>query len=192
MIPTVIAVAAIFVVAARLRPRLTRRADVVPTLERRTLTRRRAFMRRADRALPDAIDLFVLAVRAGHLPAVAVDIVLPHLAPALQPAFAEVATAVRTGTRFADALAVLPLRLGPQAAPLADSLIAADRYGLPLAPVLDRLADEARQHRRRLADASARQLPVRLSLPLVLCTLPSFVLLAVVPLLLAAFSSLNR
>jgi tight adherence protein C len=74
---------------------------------------------------------------------------------------------------------------------LTDSLIAADRYGLPLAPVLDRLADEARQHRRRIADANARQLPVRLSLPLVLCTFPSFVLLAVVPLLLAAFSSLN-
>ena len=192
MIPTAIAVAAIFVVAARLRPRLTRRADVAPILERRTRTRRGAFTRRAERALPDAIDLFVLAVRAGHLPAAAVDIVLPHLAPALQPAFAEVAAAVRNGTRFADALAVLPSRLGPQAAPLADSLIAADRYGLPLAPVLDRLADEARQHRRRLADASARQLPVRLSLPLVLCTLPSFVLLAVVPLLLAAFASLNR
>ena len=62
---------------------------------------------------------------------------------------------------FADALPLLPQRLGPQAAPLTDSLIAADRYGLPLAPVLDRLADEARQHRRRLADASARQLPVR-------------------------------
>ena len=192
MIPTAIAVAAIFVVAARLRPRLTRRAAVAPTPERRTRTRRGAFTRRAERALPDAIDLFVLAVRAGHLPAAALDIVLPHLALALQPAFAEVAAAVRNGTRFADALAVLPSRLGPLAAPLADSLIAADRYGLPLAPVLDRLADEARQHRRRLADASARQLPVRLSLPLVLCTLPSFVLLAVVPLLLAAFASLNR
>ena len=192
MIPAAVAIIAIAVVAVRLRPRATRTNAaplVAPTYKR---TRRRTLARRAQRALPDAIDLFVLAVRAGHLPAAAVDIVLPHLAPALQPAFAEVAAAVRSGTRFADALTVLPLRLGPQAAPLADSLIAADRYGLPLAPVLDRLADEARQHRRRLADASARQLPVRLSLPLVLCTLPSFVLLAVVPLLLAAFSSLNR
>lgn len=154
--------------------------------------RRRTAARRAQQALPDAIDLFVLAVRAGHLPVAAVEVVLPHLAPVLQPAFSELAAAVRGGTRFADALAVLPLRLGAHAAPLADSLIAADRYGLPLAPVLDRLADEARQHRRRLADTQARQLPVRLSLPLVLCTFPSFVLLAIVPLLLAAFTSLNR
>ena len=191
MIPAFVAVIAMLVVATRLQPRATTRRDE-PIASRRRPMRHRTVARRAERALPDAIDLFVLAVRAGHLPTAAVNVVLPHLAPPLQPAFGEVANAVRSGTRFADALALLPLRLGPQAAPLADSLIAADRYGLPLAPVLDRLADEARQHRRRLADASARQLPVRLSLPLVLCTLPSFVLLAVVPLLLAAVSSLNR
>ena len=191
MIAAIVAAAAILLVAARLRPRATTR-DTAQAAPRQRHLRRRSFARRAERALPDAIDLFVLAVRAGHLPTTAVDVVRPHLAPTLQPAFGEVSTAVRNGARFADALAFLPLRLGPLAAPLADSLIAADRYGLPLAPVLDRLADEARQHRRRLADTSARQLPVRLSLPLVLCTLPSFVLLAVVPLLLAAFASLNR
>lgn len=191
MIAAIAAVIATIVVAARLRPRATARQDQL-LAARRWPVRRRTTARREERALPDAIDLFVLAVRAGHLPTAAVNVVLPHLAPSLRPAFRDVANAVRSGTRFADALTLLPLRLGPMAAPLADSLIAADRYGLPLAPVLDRLADEARQHRRRLADASARQLPVRLSLPLVLCTLPSFVLLAVVPLLLAAFSSLNR
>jgi len=191
MIAALVAVVALFVIAVRIRPRATMRTGPIPP-QRAWPIRRRAIARNAQRALPDAIDLFVLAVRAGHLPSAAVDVVLPHLAATLQPAFAEVSDAVRNGSRFSDALAFLPLRLGPQAAPLADSLIAADRYGLPLAPVLDRLADEARQHRRRLADASARQLPVRLSLPLVLCTLPSFVLLAVVPLLLAAFSSLKQ
>jgi hypothetical protein len=75
---------------------------------------------------------------------------------------------------------------------LADGLAAADRDGLPLSPILDRLATEARQQRRRRADTLARQLPIRLSLPLVLCTLPSFVLLAVAPLLLAAIASLRR
>ena len=191
MTASIVATTVILLVAVRLRPRATMRGAVLGAVKCRP-TRRRAFARQAERALPDAIDLFVLAVRAGHLPTTAVDVVRPHLAPTLQPAFGEVSTAVRNGARFADALAFLPLRLGPLAAPLADSLIAADRYGLPLAPVLDRLADEARQYRRRMTDATARQLPVRLSLPLVLCTLPSFVLLAVVPLLLAAFASLNR
>ena len=81
--------------------------------------------------------------------------------------------------------------LGPVAQPLIDSLSAADRYGLPLAPVLERLSFEARQQRRRDIEASARELPVRLAMPLVLCTLPSFVLLAIVPLLLGALSSLH-
>jgi len=95
------------------------------------------------------------------------------------------------GKRFADALTCLSAELGPIAQPLVDSLSAADRYGLPLAPVLERLSLEARQQRRRDSDAAARELPVRLAVPLVLCTLPSFVLLAIVPLLLGALSSLH-
>jgi tight adherence protein C len=57
--------------------------------------------------------------------------------------------------------------------------------------VLDQLTIEAREARRRLEQAEARRLPVRLSFPLVLCTLPSFVLLAIVPAVIAALSSLG-
>jgi tight adherence protein C len=111
---------------------------------------------------------------------------------AARPAFAAVGQRVATGERFADALGVLPALLGPRAHALADAFAAADRDGLPLAPVLVRLASEARHDRRRRADARARQLPVRLAFPLVLCTLPSFVLLAVAPLLLAALHTIRR
>jgi tight adherence protein C len=147
--------------------------------------------RELDRAYPDALELLVLAVGGGALPHAAIESILPHLPAAVTPAFAAVHQRASSGERFADALGALVDHLGHQARPLVDSLAAADRYGLPLGPVLDRLAAEARQHRRRLADARARQLPVRLSIPLVLCTLPSFVLLAIVPLLLGAISSLT-
>jgi len=153
----------------------------------RAAARRR---RRIDAAYPDALDLVVLAVRAGFLPAAAVAATTPHLPSELRSAFAAVSVRVADGDRFGDALAALD-DLGPVARPLIDTFAAADRYGLALAPVLERLALDARQQRRRAADALARQLPVRLSLPLVLCTLPSFVLLAIVPLLLGAFSSLH-
>ena len=151
---------------------------------------RRALARAVDRQYAGAVELVVLAVRAGYLPAAAIAASVAHAPPAVAPALAEVAARVNSGERFADALGSLPRLLGPVARPLADSLAAADRYGLPLAPVLDRLASEARQQRRRQAEALARQLPVRLSLPLVLCTLPAFVLMAIVPLLLAAITSL--
>jgi Flp pilus assembly protein TadB len=140
---------------------------------------------------PDALDLLVLSIRAGYLPAQAVGEITPYLPVALRPPFSAVDQALRRGDRFADALGQLRLQLGPIAQPLVDSLSAADRYGLPLAPVLERLSFEARQQRRRDTDAAARELPVRLAVPLVLCTLPSFVLLAIVPLLLGALSSLH-
>ena len=155
------------------------------------VVRRRAKRAEIERCYPQAVELIVLAVRAGHLPHAAIRESLPRLPPPVHPAFAEVVARCDGGVRFADALAALPDTLGPLAAPLADTLAAADRYGLPLAPVLERLAAEARQHRRRQAETLARQLPVRLAGPLVLCTLPAFVLLSIVPLLLAALSSLN-
>lgn len=143
-------------------------------------------------AYPDAIELLVLAIRNGLLPSAALRSIAEDVDPALRPAFHAVNAAVGDGTRFADALALLPANLGAMAAQLADSLAMADRYGLPLAPVLDRLADDARAQRRRAAEASARELPVRLAGPLVLCTLPSFVLIAIVPLLLGALASIRR
>jgi Flp pilus assembly protein TadB len=115
-----------------------------------------------------------------------------HVGPTVQSAFAEVLRRVNSGTRFADALDALPALLGPRALLLADTLSAADRDGLPLAPVLERLSVEARAQRRRDADARARQLPVRLAFPLVVCSLPAFVLLAVTPMLIAALSALTR
>lgn len=153
--------------------------------------RRRQAASRAAADLPDALELIVLAVRAGHLPAAAIRASLAHLPATVRPAFAEVVARVDSGRRFADAIAVLAERLGDDALVLVDSFAAADRYGLPLAPVLDRLAAEARQQRARRTATLARQLPIRLAAPLVACTLPSFVLLAVVPLLLAALSSLR-
>jgi Flp pilus assembly protein TadB len=141
--------------------------------------------------MPDLIELMVLSISAGALPVVACREIVDLLPPETRPALDAVLLRVDRGERFADALAALVEHAGPSAAALVDALAAADRYGLPLAPVLTRLADDARAARRRIADARARELPVRMAAPLVLCTLPSFVLLAVVPLLVSALSSLR-
>lgn len=186
---------AALVIAVGLRPRRTRatapRVPDAPAGRHRPPRSERSRRVQIERAYPQAVELIVLAVRAGHLPHAAIRESLARLPPAVRPAFARVIARCDGGERFADALGALPSMLGPLAGPLADTLAAADRYGLPLAPVLERLATEARLQRRRQADALARQLPVRLAGPLVLCTLPAFVLLAIVPLLLAALSSLN-
>jgi Flp pilus assembly protein TadB len=151
--------------------------------------------RRRQRVLalgfPDFIDVLVLTVRAGCTPLQAFVTLAASVDPTLGDALRAVVQRVTRGERFADALVELPRQLGRIAQPLVDALAMSDRYGTPLAPILDRLADEARAQRRRNADAAARQLPVRLSFPLVGFTLPSFVLLTIVPLMAGTFSSLQ-
>jgi tight adherence protein C len=146
---------------------------------------------------PEAIELVILAIHAGAAPLAAIESTGAQLSNAdhvdgwIGAAFDEVAHRVHRGSGLADALGALPELLGPVASEFADSIATADRYGLPLGPVLDRLAMEARAERRRRAEADARSLPVKLSFPLVVCTLPSFVLLAIVPAVLGAVSALR-
>jgi tight adherence protein C len=159
----------------------------------RTLRPRRADRRRRaeiERALPEAVDLLVLSVRAGLTPLQAVC-ELAGSDDVVGAAFAEVVHRTERGQPFADALAALPDRLGDGAGPVADTIATSERHGLALGPTLDQLTAEARASRRRLDQAEARKLPVRLSFPLVTCTLPSFVLLAIAPAVIAALSSLG-
>jgi tight adherence protein C len=160
----------------------------VVTRRRRQLAARR---RAVQAALPDAIELLVLCIHAGRSPAQAVIELARRSPTPLSNGFAAVERQLHRGRGLADALAELPRLVGPGARELASSIAMADREGLPLAPVLDRLAAEARAERRRLGEAAARRLPVRLSFPLVVCTLPSFVLLAIAPAVLGAISTLR-
>jgi tight adherence protein C len=154
---------------------------------------RAARRRRSDieRELPHAMDLLVLGVRAGLTPFQAMGELAGSDESVVGDAFAEVIRRTQRGRPFADALSALPERLGPSAAALADVVATSDRNGLPLGPMLDQLTAEVRATRRRIDQAEARKLPVRLSFPLVTCTLPSFVLLAIAPAVIAALSSLG-
>ena len=141
--------------------------------------------------MPDAVELFVVALHAGRSPAQAV-VELARIAPApVRPAFAAVEHRLHRGDGVGDALDELTARCGRSALGLVTAVGAAVRDGLPLTPVLDRMTDDANATRRRQGEAAARRLPVRLSFPLVACTLPSFVLLAIAPAVLGAISTLR-
>ena len=71
---------------------------------------------------------------------------------------------------------------------LVQVLLEADRDGLPVIHTISRLSLEMRTHRRHLADIRIRQLPTKLTLPIVLCVLPSFIFLTVIPIVLANLS----
>jgi tight adherence protein C len=144
-----------------------------------------------ERSLPDTIELLVLLIHAGLTPVQAVRESAGVAPPSARPGFSAVVHHLDRGQDFSRALAALPEHLGAGAVGLTDLIAGADRNGLPLSPVLESLAYEARAARRRRSEADARRLPVRLSFPLVACTLPSFVLLAIAPAVIAALSSIS-
>lgn len=152
---------------------------------------RQAFDDSVALALPEVVDLLGLAVGAGCNVHLAVEVVAVRCPAPFHVVLVGVCEQVALGARLGDALEELPRSLGEPVRPLAAALTASDRYGAPLGVALERLAADARLLRRRRSEESARRIPVRLLFPLVLCTLPAFALLTVVPLLAGALGSLR-
>ena len=143
-------------------------------------------------AMPELIESLVVLIDAGCSPTHAVHAVARRPPPALTQALNQIVARLSVGVRLPDALDVLTTHIGESARLLVDTINRAEIYGDPLAPLLVRLHDEATRQRRQRADIAARQLPIRLCFPLVCCTLPSFAILTIVPLLAGAFSSLRQ
>ena len=140
---------------------------------------------------PDCIDLFSAALRAGYSPTQGIHFLGHHAPPILRPHFIAATRRIDEGERFVEAIRILQREIGPVSRPMSEVLIAGDRLGIPVENLLYQLSNEARLNRRRQAEADARQLPIRLSLPLVVCTLPSFVILIIVPTIAGTLSQLH-
>jgi len=97
----------------------------------------------------------------------------------------------RRGLSFASAFEPLIERTAGAARPLVELLTAPDRHGTAIADDLGRLARAQHDDLRRSSEAAARQLPVKLLFPLVLCILPAFVLVTVVPVVADAVASFS-
>lgn len=139
----------------------------------------------------EVLESVTLHVRAGLTVRSALLTTLHHVDGLMKEHLTEFGWRIEHGWLTADALAELGERIGPDARQLVDGVIRAERYGSALAPVLDRMVDDIDRVRREASLRRTRTLPVRLSAPLVVCTLPSFVLLAVLPAIGAAIAGLG-
>jgi Flp pilus assembly protein TadB len=146
---------------------------------------------RVDSDVPDFVDVVSVYLRSGQPPALAFLHASDAAPGMVGVASREVAERVHNGERFVDALTSSRHAFGLRAQPVIDALIDTERDGLAPRELFDRLATDAHAQRRRDADMRIRALPVRLTLPLVGCILPAYVLLAVVPLLASQLSSVN-
>jgi tight adherence protein C len=99
---------------------------------------------------------------------------------------------VELGGRWREELAALARRLpNPDLGRAVTSILRSERLGSSLAQVLLDLAEDVRERRRSSAAEAARKAPVKMLFPLVFLILPAFLLLTVVPVLIATLRSLH-
>ena len=160
----------------------------------RVARRRGAARRLAARsaAAPAVLDLLGAALRAGLNPHKALFRVAERAPDVLQEDLSTAATVLRLGGTPAEALRQAADRSGlEEFRAAAAALEAADRWGAPPAEALAARAEALRTRTRLNAEAQAGRAAVRLAFPLVLCFLPAFVLLTVVPTVAGALHALT-
>ena len=150
----------------------------------RVVRRRAADRQLATRsqAAPAVLDLLGAALRAGLNPHMAVLRVAERAPDVLREDLGLAAAVLHLGGSPAAALREAAGRSGlDELGAAASALEAAERWGAPPAEALAARAEALRTRARLHAEAAAGQAAVRLAFPLVLCFLPAFVLLTVVP-----------
>jgi tight adherence protein C len=146
---------------------------------RRAVARRLAIRRDAA---PAVLDLLGAALLAGLNPHKAVLRVADRAPDVLHEDLGMAAAVLRLGGTPAAALRAAADRSGlDELRAAAAALEVAERWGAPPAEALAARAEALRSRARLHAEAEAGRAAVRLAFPLVLCFLPAFVLLTVVP-----------
>jgi tight adherence protein C len=156
--------------------------------------RRRMDDRRRKEAMADALadiaDLLIVLLGAGMSVPAALRWLAERGPVPTRAAIVHVLEGLDSGQSVTASLRSIPILLGPSYQPLVATLVAAVRDGTPTGVLLLRLGDEARAGRRSQQDRLARSLPVRMLLPLVMCSLPAVIVGAVAPLVLVAIGRL--
>lgn len=136
-------------------------------------------------ALPNAIDLLIVAIEVGQGLDAAMRRVAKELergALALSQEFSLYNLQLQMGRPRAEALHDLGMRSGvPDMNSFAAVLIQADRFGASIAKTMRQLSESARRKRRQMAEERAQKTAVKLIFPLVLFIFPGIFAVLVGP-----------
>ncbi len=128
---------------------------------------------RIRRELPDAIDLLTISIEAGLGFDAAVQQVAHHTEGPLADELSRVLREMQLGQSRSVALRALSARTSvPELRGFVGAMVQADALGIPIAQVLRVQSREIRVKRRQRAEEKAQQVPVKMTIPLVLCILP--------------------
>jgi Flp pilus assembly protein TadB len=139
--------------------------------------------------LPGALDLMVAALEVGRPPSVALGLAAEATYDPLGSELGQLASRLRVA---GDPIAVWSSMLeDPALAPVGRAFRRAETSGMPVALVIDGVADELRRERNASRREASRKIAVRTAAPLGMCFLPAFFLIGVVPTIMGAFRSFS-
>lgn len=138
------------------------------------------------RALPQVADLLAATVAAGATLPDAVDATARATGGPAGSALRRASAALALGATTQEAWR----RAGPAFAPVGVAFARSAQSGAALAELLAALADDIRRERRVAVEVAARAAGVKAVAPLVVCFLPAFVLVGVVPVVVSLASEL--
>ena len=153
--------------------------------------RKRKALATTTTQINDATDMLAVLLLSGLSTPQAFQQLHRYLDEPTRTVFHDCSQLLTHGSRFHDVVKQLFTTIGNPAFALCEALLASERDGVAVGPLLERLSAVTRQQRRQELDAAARQLPVRMAIPLVAFVLPSFVLLGVVPLFVGSLGGLG-
>ena len=136
-----------------------------------------------QRELPDALDLLVISVEAGlGFDAALLNVAQKMGKTAIAGEFIRVLQEMQIGRTRSDAFRSLGERTTvSELRSFVNSLVQADKLGIPIAAVLREQANEMRTKRQQRAEEKAQKVPVKILFPLVLCIMPSLFIVVLGP-----------
>ncbi len=146
-----------------------------------------------QRELPDAIDLLTISVESGLGFDAAVQQVARNTEGPLAEEFSRVLREMQIGQGRADALRALGERTNVgDVRTFVGAMVQADSFGIPIAQVLRVQSAEIRVKRRQRAEEKAQQVPVKITIPLIFCILPTLFIAVMGPAVLSIMDSFSK
>jgi len=157
------------------------------------LVRKKMEKRRADvqRALPTALDLITISMEAGLSFDSGLAKVVEKTRGTLSDEYGRVLTEMQMGKARREALRDMAKRIDTRdVSSFVAAIVQADQMGMSLAPVMRAQSDDVRMRRRQAAEEQAMKAPIKMLFPLILCILPSTMLVVLGPGLVVMFTQM--
>jgi tight adherence protein C len=148
---------------------------------------------RLQRDLPDAIDLLTISVESGLGFDAAVQQVARNTEGPLADELSRVLREMQIGQGRSAALRALGERTNvTDVRTFVGAMVQADSFGIPVAQVLRVQSAEIRVKRRQRAEEKAQQVPVKITIPLIFCILPTLFIAVMGPAVLSIMDSFSK